>query len=149
MQISIVYYLAQSHIYMYIYRERARERAQIYIYMQAESRYQKRLNSVLAGFQHLLLSALLSCEIENSMLILDLEVFIKGIFSGHFVPENKKVFFFLMKIMFAALKTLANTAICIILRRNRRPAESLRQSWGIFFPWMHDSDDDHRHGKTF
>lgn len=66
------------------------------------------------------------------MLILDLEVFIKYIFSGHLFLESKQIFFF-MKIMFPALKTLVNTAIYITLRRNRKPGSDY-SSYGEFFP---------------
>lgn len=82
---------------------------------------------------------------EGSALLLHLEVFINGIISGHSSPESKEVF--LMKIMFPALKTLANAAVGVILRRRREVVRSLRWPGGRL-PWMSDSDEVHRCGKT-
>ena len=48
------------------------------------------------------------------MLIIDWEVITKDIVSGYFFPLEPRGFFFLMKLSFAALTTLENTAICVI-----------------------------------
>lgn len=50
------------------------------------------------------LSAMVPRVTGNAVLILDLEVFTKTIFSGNLFPESKEVF--LTNIMLAALKTL-------------------------------------------
>lgn len=62
----------------------------------------KRLDAALAGPQHPPLSALVPCATGNAVLVLDLEVFIKTVFSGQLFLESEEVF--LINIMLPALR---------------------------------------------
>lgn len=62
------------------------------------------------------------------MLTVHLEVFINIIISGHLSPESKEVF--LIKIMFPALKTLANAAVGVIFEENQRSCRLAKAARG-------------------